>query len=296
MEIRLAKISNKNKEEISTIEFIDTLTQEQFENFEKSIEVIEEIHSITRLFEFVFLNNEDFFKYLEDILHQLTKKSIVWNGVKRDDSDKVFQNCNRLFLNYLSSVRTFLDHSETFINRKYGTNGKELIEFKRITTYFYDNSFAYRFFYKLRNYSQHIGLPLDTLSFNTKYDKQNNTVKGQLNVKFKTEKLLSNYKSWGTVKTDLENMSTEFEVSPLVYEMTHNIKQIKENIEVINKAELLNAVNYITELNAEFKNPEIELFIAYDVQKNKNGDYSGFTTINIPFQTINFINQKLKIK
>jgi hypothetical protein len=296
MEIRLAKISNKNKEEISKIEFIDTLTQEQFENFEKSIEVIEEIHSITRLFEFVFLNNEDFFKYLEDTLHQLTKKSIVWNGVKRDDSDKVFQNCNRLFLNYLSSVRTFLDHSETFINRKYGTNGKELIEFKKITAYFYDNSFAYRFFYKLRNYSQHIGLPLDNLSFNTKYDKENNTVKGQLNVKFKTKKLLSNYKSWGTVKTDLENMSTEFEVSPLVYEMTHNIKQIKENIEVINKAELLNAVNYITELNAEFKNPEIELFIAYDVQKNKNGDYSGFTTINIPFQTINFINQKLKIK
>lgn len=296
MEIRLAKISNKNKEEISKIEFIDTLTQEQFENFEKSIEVIEEIHSITRLFEFVFLNNEDFFKYLEDTLHQLTKKSIVWNGVKRDDSDKVFQNCNRLFLNYLSSVRTFLDHSETFINRKYGTNGKELIEFKKITAYFYDNSFAYRFFYKLRNYSQHIGLPLDNLSFNTKYDKENNTVKVQLNVKFKTEKLLSNYKSWGTVKTDLENMSTEFEVSPLVYEMTHNIKLIKENIEVINKAELLNAVNYITELNAEFKNPEIELFIAYDVQKNKNGDYSGFTTINIPFQTINFINQKLKIK
>lgn len=295
VEIRLAKISNKKEKEISKIDFLDFLTVEQFEKLEESISKIEEFHTTKRLFEFVLLNNEDFFNYLNDTLHQLTEKSFVWNGVSRDDSDKVFQNCNRLFLNYLSSVRTFLDHSETFINRKYGNDGKEFLEFKKITAFYFDNSFAYRFFYKLRNYSQHIGLPLGNLNFNTKYNKQENSVNGILKVTFNSEKLLSNYKSWGKVKADLEIMNTEFEVSPLVYEMTQNISQIKEKIEIINKEELINAIKHITEISNYIEDDESEIFIAYDIQMNNDGNYSGFTSINLPFKTMNFISQKQNI-
>lgn len=293
MEIRLAKLLDKFPEGEIKIEFFDHLSEKQFENFEKAISEIEEIHYIRRLLDFVALNDIEIINYLNDSLHNLIQKSVSWNGVKRDDGDKVFQNVNRLFLNYLSSIRTFLDHSETFLKRKYGENSNEFKEFKKIISYFFDNSFAYRFFYKLRNYSQHIGLPIDNFNFTTEYDNEESLIKGKLSISFNGKKLLSNYNSWGIVKNDLENMQEQFDVTPLLFEMTHNIRDVERNIELISKNELLKASKFITDLTKHLKDNESEIFVAHNFRNKENGELASYDSINIPFETIDFIIKEL---
>jgi hypothetical protein len=292
-EICLAKIYDNFPEEVIKVEFLDVLTINVFEELKTSISEIEELHNVRRLRDFVVGNDEEIINYLDSTLQELLHKSISWNSTKREDSEKVYLNANRLFLNYLSSVRTFLDHSETFLNKKFGSKSAQFLEFKKMLTAFYDHSFAYRFFYKLRNYAQHIGLPLDSVGFSTEYDRSNNTMKGTLLVTFNSDKLLLNYDGWGTVKSELQQIKEDFDLAPLVFEMTHNIIEIERNIELLHKDELIKAANYITKLIKHLQNNSGEIVVAYDFKVKENGELLKYQLLHIPFDTIEYIQREL---
>lgn len=75
---------------------------------------------------------------------------------------------NRLVLNFLSSIHTFLDHTETYIKRTYGKKPKESQNFEKTTNSYFDTYFSYRLLSKLRNYSQHVGMPMTCLTATSK--------------------------------------------------------------------------------------------------------------------------------
>jgi len=289
VEIRLAKLYDNFPEGEIKVELLDTVSVQQFELFERAISTLEELHSVRRLRDFVELNDEELIEMLNSALQELLKKSVSWVGVKRKDTEHVFLNLNRLLLNYLSSIRTFIDHSNAFVVKKFGENSEQHLELKSIFSFFYDNSFAYRFFYKLRNYSQHIGIPVDSLSFTTNYDREENKIHGNLSVKFDRNKLLKNYNSWGTVKYDLKELDEEFDVTPLIFEMTHNIKEIERNIEIIQKEELLRAAKFVVELTAHLQDNKGEVFVAYDFKENDKKELTHYSSVDIPFDIIDFI-------
>jgi len=289
VEIRLAKLYDNFPEGEIKVELLDTVSIQQFELFEHAISTLEELNSVRRLRDFVELNDEELIEMLNSSLQELLEKSVSWTGVKRKDTEQVFLNLNRLLLNYLSSIRTFIDHSNAFIVKKFGENSEQHLELKSIFSFFYDNSFAYRFFYKLRNYSQHIGIPVDSLSFTTNYDREENKIYGNLSVKFDRNKLLKNYNSWGTVKHDLVELDEKFDVTPLIFEMTHNIKEIERNIEIIKKEELLSAAKFIVNLTAHLQDNKGEIFVAYDLKENDKKELTHYSSVNIPFDVIDFI-------
>lgn len=296
MEIRLGKIYDSKPDEATKIEFLDFLTEEQFAEFECSISKIEELNNIRRLLEFVTINDKEIIDFANETLYDFTHKSNSWNGLKHNDVSKAYLNLNRLLLNYLSSIRTFLDHSETFISRKFGNNSKEYFEFKEMLSFFYDNSFAYRFFYKLRNYAQHIGLPIHNINFKANYDRVNNELQGTMNITFDRDDLLLSYGSWGAVKNDLVRMKAEFDVTPLIFEMTHNITEVERNIELLQKDSLVKAANFITQLTSHLQDDEAEVFVAYNFKLKDNGELANYQTRSIPNDTINFIQTQLDIK
>ena len=76
----------------------------------------------------------------------------------------VLVDLSRRLLNYLSAVRMFTDQSESTIKREFGSSSERFQRYKEYESELYDSSFAYRFLYKLRNYAQHLGLPLDSWS------------------------------------------------------------------------------------------------------------------------------------
>ncbi|NDK57382.1 hypothetical protein [Pontibacter fetidus] len=292
-EIRLGKIYNGFPGEGVKVELLDCLSVEQFQEFEFSISVIDELHDIIRLMSFVAINGDEVIDHLYSSLHDFIIKSASLDGVKQEDGDKAFLNTNRLFLNYLSSIRTFLDHSETFLKRKYGAGSSQFLEFKKMISFYFDNSFAYRFFYKLRNYAQHISLPIDSFQFSSKYNQENNKLNGTITAAFNRNKLLANYDSWGTVKKDLVKEDAEFDITPLIVEMTSNIQEIERNIELLHKDELVKASTFISKLTDHLRNDNAEIFIAHKFKAKKNGELLSYQSIHIPFNTIEFIQSRL---
>jgi len=293
IEIRLARVTTTRDKPVE-IAFLDELSPEEFRKLEDASNTIEELHSIRRLRDFVVLNDEDLLNMLQRSLDDLISKAGYWNGIKRNDNQIVFDNSNRLLLNYLSSIRTFIDHSNTVLKRKFGENSKTYLEYKNILSVFYDNSFAYRFFYKLRNYAQHVGLPLDSFHFSTQYNHEENSLRGEMIVVFDRDQLLLRYDSWGTVKQDLKKLDAEFDVIPLMFEMTHNIKEIERNIELFHKSELLEAIDYLTHIAGHLRDNESEIIVAFDFKLKENGELASYSTKPILFDIMDDIRKSLE--
>lgn len=290
MEIRLAKIYDKFPKEQIQIKFLDELSIEDFDKIDLIIKEIEELNSINKLQSFVIENDSQIVSYLRQSSRDLLQNSQSWNSVKKDDIENVFYATNRLLLNYLTSVKTFLDHSETKLNRKFGKGSEELICFKNVTSFFYDNSFAYRFFYKLRNYAQHIGLPLTNVGFKIEYNREINLMEGSLRAYFKSSDLLEKYDSWSIVKDDLKNGKSEINLTTILFEMTQNIKEVKKCVEDIFKKPLIERTLALKKMIEHIRTDNGIIFIAYDIKEKPNGELGDFTTIDIPLKFIDSLD------
>lgn len=286
MEIRLGTITRLDKE--SKIDFDEFLSAETYERFREASREIEDLYANRRLLEIVMLNHQEFYAFIEPAFKELVSQGSTMSGLKRQNGDRFTIGINRLFLNYLGSIRTFLDHSQLGMNRKYGKDSPVFKEYKDILGIFYDQSFAYRFFYKLRNYSQHCGLPLQGFGYTLQNDRDNGGVQAKLHFNFDRDSLLSAYDDgWGEkVKEDLKAKDKEFEVWPLVYEMTHNIVQIGISIERMNKERLMESINFIENLTKHLRGENVEVCIFSNIRTGEDGKVVNFEIDQMPFETM----------
>ncbi len=123
---------------------------------------------------------------------------------------------NRHFLNFLTAVRQFLDHTETRLKREYAENSEVLTVFRTSTATSFDGVFAYRFMYKLRNFSQHCGTPVGIVDFESKAIGNSGMTMHSLHLLFNAEQLLHDGGDlWGPVRADLRKLGSQFPVDPL---------------------------------------------------------------------------------
>jgi hypothetical protein len=128
-------------------------------------------------------------------------------------------------VNWLTSMRLYLDHEETDLKRRFGKPSAEVDRFKAATAFAFDGKLGYRFAYKFRNYVQHCGLPLSEIKVGRVVDAR---TKARQSVRFllKRDDLLASFSEWGSVKKDLEVLSPEFELLPLVEEAMTGLRSI----------------------------------------------------------------------
>lgn len=294
MEIRLGK-KYESETEDTRIEFLDELTQGQFDKLQFSISQIEELNNTKRLLDFVLTNDNEVVDFINQSEQTLTWMIKSMHILRRANYDNVYSNINRLLLNYLSSIKIFVDHLETFINRKFGDKSYELTEFKKLLSSIYDNNFSYRFFIKLRNYTQHVGLPIHNMFFSTYFEqKERLSLKGHLKVSFNRDRLLSEFTKWGSVKGDLEKEEERFDLIPQLNEATRIIIELERNVVQLLKPGLTKSIENIKELIGHLQIDSGEIFIAYNIQAKNNGEIANYESIMIPFEAINFIEREFK--
>ena len=221
---------------------IRTLTIEVFENVSKEITDLEKFHSEDALYNLIQLNNKDLKTRLDFYLNQYIANP-------RLDFSRFsiqFLDLNRLILNLLSSIRTYLDHTETRLKRTFGEPSEEFKLFKNLTSESFDNHFAYRFLSKLRNYSQHCGLPTGSLSIT-------DTKEGHsLNLSLVRDDLLYNFDSWGSiVKPELQRQADNFDIIPLLEKKAEILNDINKKLSESLLAKLTNQGNHLFELIEE---------------------------------------------
>ena len=149
-------------------------------------------------------------------------------------------------INWLNSALLFLNHEEAWLKRTYGDQSSQFKSFKDATSRAYDGSVAYRFAYKLRNYSTHCGPPVTTVSVNrASADEIRAGVKQKIIFELNRDLLLSNF-DWGSkVRSDLMAMDAQFELLPLIREATECLRQIMFEVSRIDIREAVGKIPII---------------------------------------------------
>lgn len=148
------------------------------------------------------------------------------HGVTTTSPNRYIFGANRRLLNYLTAMRFFLDFSNSRVTRRFGSKIQERLQFQEACANAFDEVFAYRFTYKLRNFSQHCGLPIGVLSLDADLDEATNTTNHNFSIHFDPKSLLEEYDSWGKVKVDLEKLDQHLLVNPLLSEMTNELQKL----------------------------------------------------------------------
>lgn len=150
---------------------------------------------------------------------------------------------DRLVLNYLSSFRTYLDHTETRLKRKYGKDSDEVARFKKECSKAYDEYFSYRLIYKLRNYCQHCGMPISKLNLRTKKKVHS------LEVSLNSSELRSNFDSWGEpLNSELANMPLNFDLMEHITKTVEVLSQINMVILENDRSIVVDGAKYIKQV------------------------------------------------
>lgn len=200
-----------------------------------------------QLFVMVRLNHQDYLQALTSYRQGFITGQIF----AQHHLHAAFFDLNRRVLNLLSSVRTFLDHTETNLNRPGRT--EQLARFKKECSAQYDQKFAYRFLYKLRNYAQHCGVPASGFETGKRLPNSNTDKKDAITV-FRLllrRADLEKYESWGPIKEELSAKPETFELDGLLQEMVHSLYLINKTLIKEDLSELSAAVRGLDKLIEE---------------------------------------------
>ena len=202
------------------IQHVRELTEDEFEHYKKSTQSLVKFENAQKPFEFVRGNSEEFYRTIEE-----TVEAFRSMDRKKINETDFLDITNRVTLNYLTSVRFFLDSTETRIKRRFGKNSQQAKEFEEATRSAFNSSFAYRFLFKLRNYAQHCGSPIESITVKQTPDEPE---KATIEVYWDTKALLNEYDGWGSiVKPELQG-AERVVINPLVSEMTNQVGELHE--------------------------------------------------------------------
>jgi hypothetical protein len=283
-ELGVAKKDIQGKNVLKTIRI---LSESELAQFEKASSNLLRFSENERLYKLTLLNYQEF---LESIIGYSAKYKKEPANVTFEFLDEISLNINRTLLNYLFSVRAFLDHTEAKLKKIYGANSSNYLNFYKICSEEYDKNFSYRFLYRLRNYSQHCGLPIEQIYLESEEKPVfSGLIKSRLIVKFKKSTLLR-YNGWGPLKQEIDKLPDEIEVVSVVSSFWRSLDKVNNVLIEDNKTELFDSAEYIQHLISQIKSDEGSpvIFRIIDYGKTKN-----ILFLNIPLHLLEY-SKRLK--
>lgn len=264
--------------------------ESQYKELIKSTNTVYEFRYFQRKVLEIQLNYEDYFQCVKN--HQEFLKSKKSNEVSLD-LDIAYVDINRTFINFITSLKVFIEHYEARLKRKYGKNSSQVDKFKKVTHDYYDNLFAFRFFMRLRNYSIHKEFPIYHLGYVVDYDKQTSQpLKYELKPQFDKSKLLEFDEMKKKLGLDLGLMNLKFPVEPQMLQIQKIIKQLLPLILEIEPEYYRHAAELIIRhFNMSYSKREV--YVGY-VNVEKNG--AVWNKTNLEIATAIFIRENLNKK
>ncbi|MCY0933038.1 hypothetical protein [Streptomyces sp. H34-S4] len=181
------------------------------------------------------------------LVSQYEKFSEGLDGVHRgalssSSSKEEMDRLPALLDSFLSAFRAFVDHTCKWLSSRYGN--VVLGEFNSNLSREYDSEFAYRFMYKLRNYSQHCGMP-PVSGHVRRWVDPDGEKRQEVSVTFDAMELLSKYDGWGQpVKSELQRLGGQFSVAEMATRLMASCSAVQ--------AELLCAIAPRLQESADF--------------------------------------------
>jgi hypothetical protein len=149
-------------------------------------------------------------------------------------------------INWLTAVRLFLDHAETDLKRRFGATSGQVAHFKQLAQESFDRSFPYRFVWKLRNYVQHCGWPLSSMSMSLRPSAPGMAFR-DVEFLLDPQALLEAYDAWGPVKKDLRARTAPFPLIEMAEDATEELRKIAHELLVIDVLDAAESVASLEE-------------------------------------------------
>jgi hypothetical protein len=223
--------------------FLVDLSDEEFHKYTESRDILQGFLSDAQLFTIVVWNYREYQNYLEKCLDSYIQDN--HNYFKERPIDL---NINRIALNYLSSVRTYLDHTETNLDRRYGKTSDIFANYTSSCSQAYDSCFAYRFLYKLRDYSQHCGFPITNITLNV--DPNDDEIEKpiySLEVSADRDILLSRF-DWKKLRPEIKAQPSKININAHIDNLMDCLNDINTKVTKDIFSTLLDAATYIQTL------------------------------------------------
>lgn len=272
--------------EVGKITGLKKLSDNEYEEYKINLHILMEFSKKQHLFTILNLNYKELKNTLDKYLVEYQNNQSI-NWIKMEE---MYVDTNRLLLNFLSTFRTYLDHTESMLKGKYGKESENTKRFLTLCSEQFDNYFSYRFLYKLRNYTQHCGMPLGSLTINSKaIDNKSKDIINYLAIFFDRDTLLKNYDSWTVIKNEIEKLPTKIEITPFVDEVMECISKINSLVIEYEFENLSKSSQYFENLILPFN--EIKETIAIlDVVKS-DGEEPKINIEWLPFHILDVIGK-----
>ena len=129
-------------------------------------------------------------------------------------------------VNWLTSFRLFLDHAETNLKRRYGGESDQVRQFEEQTALAFDGDLGYRFISKFRNYVQHCGSPLSSITVGSIPMREGLPPQTKASFRLNRDRLIETF-DWGAkVGRDLRDTDELFELEPLATSAMERLRDI----------------------------------------------------------------------
>jgi hypothetical protein len=113
------------------------------------------------------------------------------------------------FEDVLSAFRRFTDRTTHLLSQRYGSDSEEVRILTQAMSHEFDNEFAYRFMYHLRNYSEHRGTPIARIAQASRLTPEGR-IEHSIDVLLDSRKLLADHDWHRRVRADLTRINGEF--------------------------------------------------------------------------------------
>jgi len=141
-----------------------------------------------------------------------------------------YSSAQRALSNFLGAASAFRDRALTRLSERHGKASFQYQSLSKVTSECFDQSFAYRLLYNLRNYAQHRDSPISLIPMNAKRD-DTGAMKCIVKLELRRDDLLSEKKLQGSVRRELQARAEErYQLMPLVEEYMQCMNRLMRTI------------------------------------------------------------------
>ena len=201
------------------------LCQDEYERYVDAERALQRFTNDGQLFALVMWDVQDYYRSLGRCW-----ATLIEHGPMSMRRAMLHLRVNRYLLSFLSSMRTYLDYTETRMIREHGKDSESYQKFKQYTHEAYDGSFAYRFLYKLRNYAQHCGLPISDIAWGGQLiEDAPEKVRAHFRVGIDRDHILGSF-DWQTLEEEIRANPPSIEINPLIDSVAQTLMDMHSRI------------------------------------------------------------------
>lgn len=211
------------------------ISQEEYERCKNAKEYLFEALHIEEKVNIVIENYREF----EMSLLDLTLKHVLYHDVNWSAFNENRNHINRKFANLLTACRIYLDHLMHHMSNIFGNSSKHIKEIEKAKSNQYDTELGYRIIDELRNYTQHRGFAISSLSYSSQWNEERTFITDTLIPKISILELEADkyFKKPSKQKIieELKSFGNDIDIRPFVRTYVSSLGIIQEHVRNIIK-------------------------------------------------------------